>query len=122
MIEYTICISCMCSFTMYYCYLFKRRKAIKRVFNYVVLDQKSVIKEGANMAQYVVCSSHMKASKVKGNLPDIIYEYIANDSMIPWHYTFTRNIKDAYYFDDFAKAEAKEIAHLWNMKVNKLDA
>ncbi|GIN88671.1 hypothetical protein J6TS2_50570 [Heyndrickxia sporothermodurans] len=74
------------------------------------------------MARYVVCSSRMKASKVKGELPEIIYEYIANDSMIPWHYTFTRNIKDAYCFDHFEANEAKEIALLWNMKIKKLDA
>lgn len=73
------------------------------------------------MAQYVVYSSHMKASKVKGELPDIIYQYIANDSMIPWHYTFTRNIKDAYLFDDFEQDKSKEIAFLWNMKVKSLD-
>jgi hypothetical protein len=74
------------------------------------------------MSRYVVYSSQMKASKVKGDLPDIIYQYIANDSMIPWHYTFTRNIKDAYNFEDFETDEAKETALLWNMKVKKLDA
>ena len=74
------------------------------------------------MARYVVHYSQIKPSKVKGELPDIIYQYIANDSMIPWHYTFTTNIEKAYIFDDFEEDEAKEIAHLWDMRVKKLDA
>lgn len=73
------------------------------------------------MARYVVYSIHMKTSKIKGELPDIIHQYIAIDSMISWHYTFTRNIKDAYYFYDFEIDEVKNIAHLLNMKVKKLE-
>lgn len=73
------------------------------------------------MARYVVFSSHMKPSKVKGEFPYIIYQYIANDSMIDWHYTFTRNIEDAYYFDEFELDKAKEIALLGDMKLKKLD-
>lgn len=75
-----------------------------------------------NMGTYVVCSGHMMASKIKGALPDIIYEYVANDSMIPCHYTFTQNIKDAYFFDESEIDEAKEIAHLWNKKLKKIDS
>lgn len=65
--------------------------------------------------KYVVYYSRMKP--VKGELPDIIYEYISNDSDINWHYTFTRNIEDAYYFDDFETDEAKEISLLLGMNV-----
>lgn len=59
----------------------------------------------------------MKASKVKGELPDIIHEYIAYDSMIMHHFTFTKNIEDAYHFYDLE--EAKEIAYLWSMQVGR---
>lgn len=72
------------------------------------------------MARYIVCSSHMKPSKVKGELPDITHQYIASDSMINWHFTFTNNIENAYLFEEFEKEEAKEIALLWNMKVKDL--
>jgi hypothetical protein len=64
----------------------------------------------------------MKASKVKGELPDLVYQYIANDSMIPWHYTVTQDKEDAYIFDDFQINEAKEIASFWNMSLMKIDA
>lgn len=74
------------------------------------------------MVRYVVCSSRTKPSKVKGEFPDIIYQYIASDSMANWHYTFTNDIKNAYYFEEFEKDEAKEIAHLWNMKVKEFIA
>lgn len=72
------------------------------------------------MTQYVVCSGHIKPSKIKGELPDIIYQYIASDSMINWHYTFTRDIEKAYCFEEFEKDEAKEIALLWNMELREL--
>jgi hypothetical protein len=83
---------------------------------------KQNVQEGwrGKMARYVVCSSHMKPSKTKGDLPDIIYQYIAFDSTINWHYTFTNDIENAYYFDEFEKDEAKEIASLWNMKVKEV--
>lgn len=73
------------------------------------------------MARYVVCSSHIITSKIKYQLPDVIYQYIANDSMISWHYTFTRNIENAYFFEEFEMEQAKEISFLWNMKVKRLD-
>lgn len=74
-----------------------------------------------SMPRYIVYSSYLSPSKVKGELPDVTYEYIANDSMIPWHYTFTRNIEKAYFFDEFEKDKAKEIALLWSMKMKQLD-
>jgi len=73
------------------------------------------------MARYVVYQSYIKPSKIKGELPDVIYEYIANDSAIHWHYTFTKNIEKAYFFDDFEIDLVNEIAELWNMKLKQLD-
>lgn len=72
------------------------------------------------MARYVVCSSHIKPSKIKGEFPDVIYQYIASDSMINWHFTFTKDIEKAYFFEEFEKEEAQEIALLWSMKVKEL--
>jgi hypothetical protein len=71
--------------------------------------------------QYVVCSSHMRPSKIKGELPDVLYQYIGNDSMIPWHYTLTKNKEEAYLFDDFELNDAKEIASFWNMKLKDIE-
>jgi len=63
----------------------------------------------------------MTPSKLRGELPDVIKEYVANDSNIGWHYTFTKNIENAYIFDDFEIDLAKEIADLWNMKLKQLE-
>lgn len=73
------------------------------------------------MVRYLVYQSYMTPPKIRGELPDIISEYIANDSDIRWHYTFTRNIESAYFFDDFEIDLAKEIAELWNMKLKQLE-
>lgn len=67
--------------------------------------------------QYVVCSSYLVSSKVKGELPDVVYEYIANSSSINWHYDFTRDVKEAYIFDSFEMDKVNEIAWLLNMNV-----
>lgn len=73
------------------------------------------------MVRYLVYQSYMTPSKLRGELPDVIKEYVANDSNIGWHYTFTNNIKNAYFFDDFEIDLAKEIAELWNMKLKQLE-
>jgi len=73
------------------------------------------------MARYLVYQSYIKPSNVKGELPDVIYEYIANDSTIGWHYTFTKKIENAYFFDDFELELAKDIVEIWNLKLKKLD-
>lgn len=86
------------------------------------VDKDCAIRLEDKMARYVIRSSHIKPSKVKGEFPDIIYQYIASDSMINWHFTFTNDIKNAYYFEEFEKDEAKEIAHLWNMRVKEVTA
>lgn len=73
------------------------------------------------MVRYLVYQSYMTPSKLRGELPDVIKEYVANDSNIGWHYTFTKNIENAYIFDDFEIDLAKEIADLWNMKLKQLE-
>ncbi|WP_342441258.1 hypothetical protein MHB65_18045 [Lysinibacillus sp. FSL K6-0075] len=73
------------------------------------------------MARYLVYQSYMKPSKIRGELPDITNEYVANDSDIRWHYTFTKDIENAYFFNDFEVDLAKEIAELWNMKLKQLE-
>lgn len=70
------------------------------------------------MTRYFVYSGRLKESKTKGELPDIIYEYIANDSMIHWHFSFTKDIENVYVFDDIQ--EAKEVASLLNMNVKEV--
>lgn len=72
------------------------------------------------MADYIVCSSHLIPSKIKGNLPDIVHIYIADDSHIGWHYTITNERKKAYEFDELEMEFAKFIADCWRMKVEKL--
>lgn len=73
------------------------------------------------MTRYLVYQSYLKPSAVRGELPDVIKEYVANDSNIGWHYTFTKNIENAYIFDDFEIDLAKEIADLWNIKLKQLE-
>ena len=73
------------------------------------------------MVRYLVYQSYMTPSKLRGELPDIISEYIANDSDIRWHYTFTKNIENAYIFDDFELELVNEIAELLSMKIKTLE-
>lgn len=73
------------------------------------------------MVRYLVYQSYMTPPKIRGELPDIISEYIANDSDIRWHYTFTRNIENAYIFDDFELELVNEIAELLSMKIKTLE-
>ncbi len=73
------------------------------------------------MAEYIVYSSDIKPSKIKGEFPDIVYTYISNESLIGWHYTITNQMENAYLFDETDYDKAKEIAELWNMKLKQLD-
>lgn len=73
------------------------------------------------MVRYIIFQSHLKPSKLKRELPDIVYEYIGNDSSIGWHYTFTDVIEKAYIFDDFQHSLVKDIARLLNMKIKELE-
>lgn len=72
------------------------------------------------MAEYIVCSSYLKPSKKKGQLPDVGYIYIADDSAIGWHYTITNDHENAYVFDESEIDQAKFIADCWKMKIKKL--
>lgn len=73
------------------------------------------------MVRYLVYQSYMTPSKLRGELPDVINEYVANDSDIRWHYTFTKNIENAYIFDDFELELVNEIAELLSMKIKTLE-
>ena len=73
------------------------------------------------MASYIVCSSRLKPSKVKGEFPDILYTYIANDSHIGWHYTLTTEREQAYVFDESEIKEAEFIADCWKMQIKELN-
>lgn len=72
------------------------------------------------MNNYIVCSSRLLPSKVKGDLPDVLYTYIANDSHIGWHYTLTNNRENAYVFDESEKAIAEFLSDCWKMQIKKL--
>lgn len=73
------------------------------------------------MVRYLVYQSYMTPSEIRGELPDVINEYVANDSDIRWHYTFTKNIENAYIFDDFELELVNEIAELLSMKIKTLE-
>lgn len=73
------------------------------------------------MPQYIVYESVLVPSKSKGQFPEAIYTYIANDSAIGWHYTFTHNREQAYIFDDFQLEQSKGIAEMWRMQVKQLN-
>ncbi len=68
------------------------------------------------MASFIVCSSHMKASKVKGDFPEIIYTYISNDSHIGWPYSLTADCNDAYVFNKFEWIVTEFIASCWGRR------
>lgn len=72
------------------------------------------------MTNYIVYSSHLKPSKIKGNLPDVFYTYIAIDSHIGWHYAITNERENAYVFDESEMKEAEFIADCWGMKIKEL--
>lgn len=73
------------------------------------------------MPQYIVYESVLVPSKVKGQFPEAVYTYIANDSLIGWHYTFTRNREQAYIFCDFQLDQTEEIAEMWGMQLKQLE-
>ncbi len=72
------------------------------------------------MANYIVYTSGLVPSKKKGELPDVIQNYIADDSMIGYHYTITTKRDKAYEFEDTEIEHAKFIADCWNMKVKEI--
>lgn len=72
------------------------------------------------MVEYIVYSSDIKPSRIKGEFPEVIYSYISNESMIDWHYTLTKQRENAYLFDETEYVKAQEIAELWNMRIKQL--
>jgi len=70
---------------------------------------------------YIVVQSNLVPSKAKGDLPDVVYNYIANDSHIGWHYILTNKRERAYIFLESELDDAKFIADCWRMKVEKLN-
>ena len=67
------------------------------------------------MTEYIVYKSYLKAQK--GQLPDVIKEYVADTSHIGAHYDLTRNRQDAHRFMD--SSEAESVAYLLDMEVEK---
>ncbi|MCC2250047.1 hypothetical protein JUJ52_08715 [Virgibacillus sp. AGTR] len=72
------------------------------------------------MSDYIVYSTHMKPSKIKGEFPDIFYEYIAVDSAIGFFYTLTNDRENAYIFDESQLEDARFIADCWRMKIKEV--
>jgi hypothetical protein len=72
------------------------------------------------MKQYVVCKGYLVPSKKRGELPDIVYEYVSNTSDMGVHYDFTVRKEKAYLFDDFELDRAKYVAWLLNMEVKEV--
>lgn len=66
--------------------------------------------------EYVIYESALKPSMNKGELPDIIYRYVSNTSLIGFHFDLTNDIKNAYRFDEDEKNEVKQYSHLLGMK------
>lgn len=77
---------------------------------------------GCSMA-WVIYETHLVPSKIRGQLPDIVYEYIANTSDIGYHFDFTKERKCAYVFDNeaYTVGEVKEMADLLCMKILELN-
>lgn len=69
---------------------------------------------------YIVRSSSLFPAKNKGDLPDVRYNYIANDSHIGWHYTLTNKRENAYIFDESEMEYAKFISECWRMEIKQL--
>lgn len=56
---------------------------------------------------------------IKGQWPEIIYEYVKDDSQFPWHISWTRKRHEAMVFDE--KEEADYYAELLGMRVRKVE-
>ena len=69
------------------------------------------------MTEYIIYKNYLKPTK--GQLPEIIKEYVANTSHINAHIDLTRNRQDAYRFVD--SIEAESIAYLLDMQVEKIE-
>lgn len=73
------------------------------------------------MSRYILKKRYTAPSKGDFPLPDIIYEYISDTSLPPYHYEFTRYKDCAYVFDDDDTKSAKMIASAWGMKLEQIN-
>lgn len=73
------------------------------------------------MSRYVLYRSHLRSSNSKGEFPEVVYEYVANTSMFPVMYDFTKDISSAYIFDESEKTVASDTALLLGVKIRKSD-
>lgn len=73
------------------------------------------------MSRYIVFETYLEKSSIKGDLPDLKYLFISNDSDIGYHYSLTNNIDNAYIFDEKQLDKAKFIAECWKMNIKKLN-
>lgn len=70
------------------------------------------------MGEYIICRKALRPSKVKGQLPDVISEYLAETSHPWWEHDFTRDRSKAFIFP--CREEASEIAELLNMEMEEV--
>lgn len=68
--------------------------------------------------QYVVVKTHLVPSITKGELPDVVKEYLSNTSDIGWQNDYTLDKEDAYVFDDLE--EAQWISNSLNMEMETI--
>jgi hypothetical protein len=66
--------------------------------------------------EYVVYKSYLVPSNVKGELPDVVYRYLADSLHNP---SITKKLKNAYKIYDLD--EAKETAYILGMDVGLLE-
>jgi len=76
-----------------------------------------IITRSDRMARYIVYKSYLKTRK--GQLPDVIKEYVADTSFIDAHIEFTRKREDAYIFID--SSEAESVAYLLDMETERIE-
>ena len=71
---------------------------------------------------YLIFQSYLVRSKIKGELPDVKYKYVAKTSDIGYHFDLTRNRKDAYVFhsEAYTYEQVKYYADLLEMKVKEV--
>ncbi len=72
------------------------------------------------MSEYILVKKYLVPSKIKGELPDIECEYIAETSMMGWHHEFTRDKKKAYIFTESELGHARMLAETWRMDIEKV--
>lgn len=71
--------------------------------------------------EYVIYQSALKVSLEEGELPDVRSSYVSHESMLPFHFSFTSNIREAYLFDEEELDEVKTYSHLLGMSYKLLE-